>query len=255
MASSEFGQAFEGLKSSEFYEPPPTAPPAGTAGSGTGSGTGTGTARSIGSGYSILVNHRQRGNPVLKAICSVPWEFSDIQPDYVLGAKTCALFLSLRYHQLNPGYAAERVQALGSAFELRVLLVQVDVREPHHALKELTRLCLRCDMTLMLAWSADEAGRILDTYKAYEHKSAELIREPQSGGALAQVTDALTSVRSVNRSDAAALLNAFGSLAHVIRATEEELALCTGIGPSKAKRLYEVLHMPVRRTGSPTKRK
>ena len=115
MANSEFGQAFEGLKSSEFYQAPPAAPAA----------PGASAARSAGSGYSILVNHRQRGNPVLKAICTVPWEFSDIQPDYVLGAKTCALFLSLRYHQLNPGYVAERVQALGSAFELRVLLVQV----------------------------------------------------------------------------------------------------------------------------------
>ena len=114
MASSGFGQAFEGLKSSELYEPPPAGPPPAAA-----------AGCSVGSGYSILVNHRQRGNPILKAICSVPWEFSDIQPDYVLGAKTCALFLSLRYHQLNPGYAAERVQALGAAFELRVLLVQV----------------------------------------------------------------------------------------------------------------------------------
>ena len=119
MANSEFGQAFEGLKSSEFYQAPPAAPAAAPAASGASA------ARSAGSGYSILVNHRQRGNPVLKAICTVPWEFSDIQPDYVLGAKTCALFLSLRYHQLNPGYVAERVQALGSAFELRVLLVQV----------------------------------------------------------------------------------------------------------------------------------
>ena len=118
MASSGFGQAFGGLKSSELYEPPPAGPTA--AAPSTSS-----AARTVGSGYSILVNHRQRGNPVLKAICSVPWEFSDIQPDYILGAKTCALFLSLRYHQLNPGYVAERVQALGSAFELRVLLVQV----------------------------------------------------------------------------------------------------------------------------------
>ena len=128
------------------------------------------------------------------------------------------------------------------------------MREPHHALKELTRLSLRCDLTLMLAWSADEAGRILDTYKAYEHKSADMIKEQQAGGALAQVTDALTSIRSVNKTDAAALLTAFGSLAQIIRATEEELALCPGIGPGKAKRLYEVLHMPVRQRGSPKKK-
>lgn len=35
----------------------------------------------------------QRGNPVLKFVRNVPWEFGDIVPDYVLGQSTCALFL------------------------------------------------------------------------------------------------------------------------------------------------------------------
>lgn len=56
------------------------------------------------------------------AFRQVPWEFSDIVPDYILGAKTCALFLSLRYHQLNPSYLADRVQALGRNYELQVCL-------------------------------------------------------------------------------------------------------------------------------------
>lgn len=115
-------------------------------------------------------------------------------------------------------------------------------------LKELTKLCLRCDMTLMLAWSAEEAGRIIDTYKAYEHKSAELIQTQQAGSAHAQVVEALTTVRSVNKSDAAALLASFGSLEKVVEASEEQLSLCPGMGPSKAKRLHDVLHMPVKRT-------
>ncbi|XP_037072644.1 DNA excision repair protein ERCC-1-like isoform X2 [Pollicipes pollicipes] len=236
MASSGFGEAFGGLKSSEFYESPPPAAAAKPA-----------PAKQ--SGYSILVNPRQRGNPLLKAICTVPWEFSDVAPDYVIGAKACALFLSLRYHQLNPSYISERLQALGRAYELQVLLVQVDVREPHHMLKELTRICLRCELTLMLAWSADEAGRILDTYKAYEHKSPEMIMEQQAGSAQEQLSDALTSVRSVNKTDAAALLATFGSLERLVLASQEQLSLCPGIGPGKAKRLYDVLHMPVRRTG------
>jgi hypothetical protein len=35
----------------------------------------------------------QRGNPVLKFVRNVPWEFGDVIPDYVLGQSTCALFL------------------------------------------------------------------------------------------------------------------------------------------------------------------
>ena len=48
---------------------------------------------------------------------------------------------------------------------MKVLLVQVDVKEPHHALRQLMRIAILCDLTLMLAWSHQEAGQILETYK------------------------------------------------------------------------------------------
>ena len=67
----------------------------------------------------------QRGNPVLKNIRSVPWEFGDIVADYEMGTVMCALFLSLRYHNLNPNYIHERLKLLGYSYDLRVLLVQV----------------------------------------------------------------------------------------------------------------------------------
>ncbi|XP_064258271.1 DNA excision repair protein ERCC-1 isoform X1 [Passer domesticus] len=75
----------------------------------------------------VIVSPRQRGNPVLRFIRSVPWHFGDVAPDFVLGAGACALFLSLRYHQLHPGYIHERLRALGRGCGLRVLLLQVDV--------------------------------------------------------------------------------------------------------------------------------
>ncbi|NXI41415.1 ERCC1 protein, partial [Galbula dea] len=76
---------------------------------------------------SIVVSPRQRGNPVLRFVRNVPWEFGDIIPDYVLGQSTCALFLSLRYHHLNPGYIHERLRQLGRSYGLQLLLLQVDV--------------------------------------------------------------------------------------------------------------------------------
>ena len=50
---------------------------------------------------------------------------------------------------------------------MRVLLVQVDVKEPHHALRQLMRIAILAELTLMLAWSHEEAGQILETYKVY----------------------------------------------------------------------------------------
>ncbi|NXN38824.1 ERCC1 protein, partial [Rhinoptilus africanus] len=94
----------------------------------------------------------QRGNPVLKFVRNVPWEFGDIVPDYVLGQSTCALFLSLRYHHLHPGYIHDRLRQLGRSYGLQLLLLQVDVKDPHQALKELAKVCILADCTLLLAW-------------------------------------------------------------------------------------------------------
>lgn len=193
---------------------------------------------------SIIVSPRQRGNPVLKFVRNVPWEFGEVMPDYVLGQSTCALFLSLRYHNLHPDYIHERLQNLGKSFVLRVLLVQVDVKDPQQALKELAKVCILADCTLILAWSAEEAGRYLETYKAYEQKPADLLMEKLEQNFLSRATECLTTVKSVNKTDSQTLLATFGSLEQIITASREDLALCPGLGPQKARRLFDVLHEP-----------
>ncbi|XDV30314.1 hypothetical protein PO909_033258 [Leuciscus waleckii] len=114
----------------------------------------------LGSGNSIIVSPRQRGNPILKFVRNVPWEFGEVMPDYVLGRTTCALFLSVRYHNLNPNYIHERLKQLGQSFTLRVLLVQVDVKDPHHALKELVTDCL----TTVKSVNKTDAMTLLSTF-------------------------------------------------------------------------------------------
>ncbi|TNN03113.1 hypothetical protein fugu_000142 [Takifugu bimaculatus] len=198
----------------------------------------------VGSGSSIVVSPRQRGNPILKYIRSVPWEFGDVVPDYVLGQTTCALFLSLRYHNLNPNYIHDRLKLLGQTFTLRVLLVQVDVKDPHHALRELARICVMADCTLVLAWSPEEAGRYLETYKSYEKKPADTLKEQVEKDYLSKVTECLTTVKSINKTDAITLLSTFSSVEGIMNASKDDLVLCPGLGPQKARRLYDVFHKP-----------
>ena len=196
---------------------------------------------------SITVSSRQRGNPILKSIRLVPWEFSDsIVPDYVIGPKSAALYLSLKYHTLNPNYIHERLKNF-TGFELRILLVQVDVSEPHHALKQLMRICILSELTLILAWSHDEAGKILETYKTSESKPPDLIMEKSNPDPYSKLVDALTSVKSVNKTDAVTLLTTFGSLENIVKASIEDLTLCPGFGPQKAQRLHKVLHQTFKR--------
>lgn len=203
----------------------------------------------------VLVNPKQRGNPLLKSVCNVPWEFDEtIVPDYVMGRTVCALFLSLRYHNLKPEYINERLKSLGKLYDLRVLLVQVDMKDPHHALKHLTRICLLADLTLMVAWSPEEAGRIIETYKIYQNKPPDMIMEKQESDPHLKLANALTTVRSINKTDATTLLSTFGSLGKIIKASQDSLALCPGLGPQKASRLYKALHQPFLKSGKVKKR-
>ncbi|KAL3876970.1 hypothetical protein ACJMK2_034742 [Sinanodonta woodiana] len=192
----------------------------------------------------ILVNPRQRGNPILKHVRNVPWEYGSIIPDYVMGISNCALYLSLRYHQLNPTYIHNRMKELGRAYDLRVLLVQVDIKDPHHLLKELAKICILADFTLILAFSTEEAGRYLETYKVYENKPAEAIMEKTDSDYISKLTDCLTTVKSVNKTDCMTLLSTFGSVEGMVAASKEDLSLCPGFGPQKAQRLFDVFHEP-----------
>ncbi|XP_053658938.1 DNA excision repair protein ERCC-1 [Anopheles marshallii] len=193
----------------------------------------------VNKGHCILVNPKQRGNPLLKAIQLIPWEYDDIVPDYVVGASACILFLSLRYHNLNPDYIHARLKQLGKMYELRVLLVQIDISEPQNALKHLTRICLLADLTLMLAWNADEAGRIVEKYKLFENRPPDWIMERAEKYPHEKLVRALTNIKPVNQTDAMILLQNYGTLGKLINTTEEKLSMCSGLGPRKVKKLHK----------------
>ncbi|CAH0552931.1 unnamed protein product [Brassicogethes aeneus] len=201
------------------------------------------TTKGIAKTHTLLVNPKQRGNPLLKSVCNVPWEYDEIVPDYQMGQTTCALFLSLRYHNLNPDYIHDRLKLLGKMYQLRVLLVQVDIKDPHHILKNLTRICILADLTLILSWSAEESGKIIETYKIYENKPAEGLMEKSESLPYLNLITTLTAIKRVNKTDAMTLIRKFKTLKGIILASETELAECPGLGPIKAKKLYQTLHV------------
>jgi len=196
----------------------------------------------------VQVSPLQRGNPLLKSLRAVAWEFVEgLAPDYLVSPTTAILYLSVRYHALHPAYINSRLDALGAGHRLRVLLVQVDSKEPHHVLSQLMRLAILSELTLVLAWSAEEAARIVETYKLSEHKPPDLIMEKGGTEPHEKLIEALTSIKAVNKTDAVTLLATFGTLAAVVAASPAELALCPGFGPNKAGKLHKVLHEQFKR--------
>ncbi|KAJ1964342.1 ssDNA endonuclease and repair protein rad10 [Dipsacomyces acuminosporus] len=193
----------------------------------------------------VLVNELQRGNPVLACIRNVRWSYaSDIVPDYVVGRSSCILYLSIKYHRLHPEYITKRIEDLGKNYRLRILLVYVDTDDSKLPLREINRTAVLGNMTLLLAWSLDEAGRYIETLKAFEHRQPDTIRERVEDSYAARLNNAMTSIRSVNKTDTLTLTSNFGSFADVAKATADELTLCPGIGDLKAQRLFNAFNQP-----------
>ncbi|RCI10085.1 hypothetical protein L249_8563 [Ophiocordyceps polyrhachis-furcata BCC 54312] len=198
-------------------------------------------------GSAILVSPRQRGNPILASIRSMPWEYSDLPADYVLGQSTCALFLR-RYHRLHPEYIYTRIQNLQGKYNLRLLLTMVDIPNHEDSLRELSKTSVVNGVTIILCWSAAEAARYLELYKSNENASFAPIRGRQASSYADRLVDFVTVPRSLNKSDAVALVANFGSLKNAINADAEQLAQLGGWGGVKVKRWSAAVDEPFRTT-------
>lgn len=194
----------------------------------------------------IIVSRRQQGNPLLKHIENVRWEFGDILPDYQLGATTCALFLSLRFHRLKPEYVHHRIKELQKSFRLRIILCHVDADDVVDSLSQVTRAALLNECTLFCAFSVQECARYLELFKSFETKPADAIQGRVEEDYVSRLNAALTTVRGVNRTDVLTLGRTFTSVAGIMQASMETMSTCPGIGPTKIRRLHEMLHMPFR---------
>ncbi len=192
----------------------------------------------------LLVSTRQRGNSVLRLIRNVPFTYAKIVPDYIFGPNRCALFLSFKYHNLNPNYIHKRIAELKNNFDLRVLLCLVDVDDNAAILLHLNKTCVVHNLSLTLAWSEQEAARYLETFKAFEGKDASSIQKKKDITYSEQVTDVLGCVRSVNKTDASQLLSQFGNFKSLATTSIEELQSCPGIGEKKVRRLYDAFTKP-----------
>lgn len=183
----------------------------------------------------ILVSTRQKGNPILNHVKLSPWEYADIPADYIVGNTTCALFLSLKYHRLHPEYIYARIRLLGGKFNLRIVLIMVDISNHEDSLKELSKTSIINNLTLILCWSAPEAAHYLELFKSSENAQPTAIRTQQAQSYKDSLVDFVTVPRTVNKSDAASLISTFGSLQNAVNAQPEQISSVPGWGEKKVR--------------------
>uniref|UniRef100_A0A915AFS8 ERCC1-like central domain-containing protein n=1 Tax=Parascaris univalens TaxID=6257 RepID=A0A915AFS8_PARUN len=76
----------------------------------------------------LAINRRrQEGNPVLKYIRNVPFEWADIKADFEAGKEMGILYLSLKWHKLHPGYIETRMNSDGADYIIKQIQRAVDL--------------------------------------------------------------------------------------------------------------------------------
>lgn len=122
----------------------------------------------------------------------------------------------------------------------------IDIPNHEDPLRELSKTSMVNNVTIISCWSAAEAARYLELYKAYEHASPDAIRGKQSSSYADRLVDFVTVPRSLNKSDAVALVANFGSLKNAINADAEQLGMLSGWGGVKVKRWTAAIEEPFR---------
>ena len=153
---------------------------------------------------------------------------------------------SLKYHRLHPEYIYTRIKNLQGKFNLRILLTLVDISNHEDPLRELSKTSLVNNVTNILCWSAAEAARYIELYKSYEGASFNAIRGQQSSSYADKLVEFVTVPRSLNKSDAVALVANFGSLKNAMNAEAEHLSMVSGWGGVKVKRWSAAMDEPFR---------
>lgn len=129
---------------------------------------------------------------------------------------------------------------------MRVLLTIVDIPNHEDSLRELSKTSLVNNVTLVLCWSAAEAARYLELYKSYEHASFAAIKGAQATSYADKLVEFVTVPRSVNKTDAVALVSTFGSLKASINADPETIGVIGGWGEKKVKAWSKAVDEPFR---------
>ena len=122
----------------------------------------------------------------------------------------------------------------------------VDIPNHEDSLRELSKTSMVNNATILLCWSAAEAAHYLELYKSYENASFSAIRGQQPSTYADKLVDFVTVPRSLNKSDAVAMVANFGSLRNAINADQEQLGMIGGWGGVKVKRWTNAVEEPFR---------
>ena len=220
------------------------------------------TNASVHSYTQVQVAQLQKGNPLLESpqMKLTPWAYNgQILLDYYINATVQVLFLSLKYHKLRPEYVWRRLEKLKGGTSLtavekndealRVLLVVVDIDSPQEVLRKLLVICIKHDLTMVVAWSFEEAGNYVAALKLNEMARTKVessIQGVKKTDYNSNIVNTLTTVRAVNKTDVANLLANCKSFKNIVLQLTlgDGLLAIQGLGGRKVTNLNAAFSEP-----------
>ena len=182
--------------------------------------------------------------------------------DYVVGQcvierKTARDFISSLYS----GRLFEQAQRISSAYKKFMLIVEGDAQESLSEMKNpraywgaLLALALDFDFKILFTSDQEQTADVLDLLARKTGRGKDgrplLLRKPRMGTTRDWQLLVLESLPGVGPKLAEKLLEAFGSVRNVFRASWVELAVKGGIGEARAKRIQKLLDTEYRRITS-----
>ena len=116
----------------------------------------------------------------------------------------------------------------------------MDITASQPTLRELSKLAYDSNLSMILAFSTEDAAKYIETLKSYEHKSPDFIREKVDSNNFSKISTALTKIRSINKTDVVTLTSNFKTVKDLFHAKSDELKALPGFGDEKVKNFLKV---------------
>ena len=187
----------------------------------------------------IEVSKGQQGNVLLRHFKNRRWTFAETDPDFVIGERACVVFVSLKYHLLQPEYVKARISEL-QCFDICIVLCLIDAEDVFATLHGINRAAGMGACPLVCAWSAEEAARYVEFFFSCGSVAQEEGEAVVSADYISNLFHFLGSVHGMKNIDSAALCAHFGTLTSVLRTSMKEMLGCPGFGKMKALSLIHI---------------
>ncbi|KAN0030991.1 hypothetical protein ACTA71_003963 [Dictyostelium dimigraforme] len=206
----------------------------------------------------IYANSKQRGSLMMNSFSkNIIIEYSELQyPDFIINSNTLVFYLALKTHRDNPNLIQDRIKGISTLmnhsdqFTLRLLLVFSDLSDSDNCetfINELNLIAIRLQFTLIVCWSQIEAAKYLEAFKTFYNRAPDPIKartQPIELGGKSKNEEVLTSIKSINKTDASTLLKNFQTMQQIFTCPKDTLSKLPGFGPVKIQRFYNTIHQP-----------